>query len=337
MIRRLLAAAVTIALAIVLLIAVWPQLFRLEWSAVVAQVVSLRGAAVAVAAVAVVLLAIFGAAFAPARRLTGSLALVLVVFCVASLAVLGTRGIGGGDFAKKTENDITVLSWNTLGDAPGPAAIARLALSSGADVVTLPETTEETGVDVATLMKASGSPMWVNTIAFDQVSKARSTTLLISPRLGAYTVQSSFGNTSTLPTVVATPDDGTGPIIVAVHSVAPVEGEMENWRTDLGWLSQLCTGKDIIMAGDFNSTLDHWGRLAAGPGSALGECADAGATTHNAAVGTWPTRVPALLASPIDHVLSSPGWTASGMRVVQDLDDAGSDHRAIVVQLSRAG
>ena len=50
--------------------------------------------------------------------------------------------------------------------------------------------------------------MWVHTVAFDLVSKARSTTLLISPELGEYTVSSAGvsgppGNTSVLPSVVA--------------------------------------------------------------------------------------------------------------------------------------
>ena len=337
MIRRLLAAALTLALGLVLLVAVWPQLFHLEWSPVVAQVVSMRGVAIAVAAVGVIFLAILGTVSASARRLTGSLALLLVVFCVASLAVLASRGFGNTNFSDRMNSDITVLSWNTLGDAPGARAIADLALDSGAQVLTLPETSEATGAEVAALMTAAGSPMWAATVACDEISKARSTTLLISTDLGGYTVQPSYGNTSTLPTVVATPDDGSGPIIVAVHPVAPVPALLESWRDDMGWLSDLCAEGNMIMAGDFNSTLDHWGRVSAGPGNALGNCQDAAAATGNAAVGTWPSTLPALLGTPIDHVLYTKNWTATGMRVVQDLDDLGSDHRAIVVQLTATG
>ncbi|MCU1406950.1 MAG: hypothetical protein JWQ43_3253 [Glaciihabitans sp.] len=336
MIRRLLAAALTLGVAIVLLIAVWPQLLHLEWHPIIAQVVSMRGASVAIAAAGLIALAIVGTVSASARRLTGSLALLLVVFGVASLAVLATRGFGSEAFAGKLGGDITVVSWNTLGDAPGSAAIAQLALDSGADIVTLPETTAQTGVEVADLMTAAGSPMWVQTIAFDEISPARSTTLLISTALGAYTVQESLGNTSTLPTVIATPDDGSGPTIAAVHPVAPVPGLMDDWRADQTWLSEICSGGNMILAGDFNATLDHWGRLASSDDSDFGSCLDAGSVSGNAAVGTWPAGLPALLGTPIDHVLFTPNWTVSGMRVVQELDDLGSDHRPIVVQLTPA-
>ena len=44
--------------------------------------------------------------------------------------------------------------------------------------------------------------------------------------------------------------------------------------------------------------------------------------------------LPALLGAPIDHVMTTKQWTVTGMRVIQTLDDAGSDHRPIVVQLS---
>ncbi len=85
------------------------------------------------------------------------------------------------------------------------------------------------------------------------------------------------------------------------------------------------------MAGDFNATLDHFARFSVG-GAHFGECRDAAALTGNAAVGTWPTDLPALLGTPIDHVLSTPNWRVSGARV---LDAPGSDHRALLAQLSR--
>ena len=72
MFRRILAAAVLLALAAVLVIAVWPQLLGLERTPVIAQLVSLRAAAVALAAVLVVaftLVALASAPPAPLRRL----------------------------------------------------------------------------------------------------------------------------------------------------------------------------------------------------------------------------------------------------------------------------
>ncbi|WP_330220187.1 endonuclease/exonuclease/phosphatase family protein, partial [Rathayibacter tanaceti] len=70
---------------------------------------------------------------------------------------------------------------------------------------------------------------------------------------------------------------------------------------------------------------------------ALGGCEDAAERAGGAALGTWPTSVPPALGAPIDHVLFSGRWDVSGYRVVDDRDDAGSDHRPLIVQLSVRG
>jgi endonuclease/exonuclease/phosphatase (EEP) superfamily protein YafD len=335
MIARVLAAVLIVAVAVVLLVVAWPQLFRLEWTIPLAQAVSLRGVAIAGAVAGIVLLTIVAMISAGARRLTGSIVLTLVAFCAISLAVLATRGFGDESFALKAPSDLTVLSWNTLGDAPGAQAIADLALDTDADIITLPETSEATGVEIAVLMGAAGRPMWAYTTPFDQISKARSTTLLITADLGTYTVQNDVGNTAVLPTVVATPDSGVGPTIVSAHPVAPITDEMDNWRSDLTWLASICTGDNMIMAGDFNSTLDHYVRLAGDTG-VFGECNDAAAQSDNGSVGTWPTNYPAIVGAPIDHVMYSSHWQVTGMRVIQTHDSMGSDHRPVVAQLSPA-
>jgi len=77
--------------------------------------------------------------------------------------------------------------------------------------------------------------------------------------------------------------------------------------------------------------------LASSADTTLGACADAGLASGNGAVGTWPTTLPALAGSPIDHVMATVNWRVTGMRVVQDLDTGGSDHRPVVVQLDPAG
>jgi endonuclease/exonuclease/phosphatase (EEP) superfamily protein YafD len=340
---RTLSVLIIGATTVVLAVLGWPQLVGLQNSWVVAHAVSLRGLAVVGAAALVVALLLL-AQIRPVRRLTGALAALVLLFGVGNAGVLVLRGLDthpATPAAAETTDAVTVLSWNTLGDAPGAAAIARLALARNADVVTLPETTEKTGVAVAKAMRDGGRPMWVHTISFDLISKARSTTLLISPDLGDYTVSSDSGsgppgNTNVLPTVVATPVDGTGPTIIAVHAVAPIQWEMPNWRSDLDWLAGQCTG-NVIMAGDFNATVDHLaGREASAP-AVLGDCRDAALATVSGAVGTWPTFVPPLLGAPIDHVLATPNWRVQGMSVIESEDGAGSDHRPIVATLSPAG
>jgi endonuclease/exonuclease/phosphatase (EEP) superfamily protein YafD len=333
---RILAAALVVLVAGALLVLAWPQLFGLATAPVIAQVVSLRALAVLVGVVAVVGLTLLALLSPRARRFLASLALVMLVFCAVNVAVLSSRGFGDEAFETVAERDVTVLSWNTLGDAPSPELIAQLALETGADVVALPETTRATALEVAGLMTAAGVPMAHFTAAYDEVSKARSTSLLISFELGEYAADETAVTTATLPSLVATPVDGTGPIIVAVHAVAPIPGEMGHWRSDLQWLAGRCTGGDVILAGDFNSTLDHYGGLGT-DGGTLGTCVDAALASDNAAVGTWPTQLPALLGAPIDHVMVSPNWRVSGMRVVQSHDGYGSDHRPVLVQLSPAG
>ena len=215
----------------------------------------------------------------------------------------------------------------------------RLALGQNADIVTLPETTEATGEAIAEAMREGGRPMWVHTIAFDQISKARSTTLMISSDLGDYTVSDEAGsgppgNTNVLPTVVATPADDAGPTIIAVHAVAPIRFEMSNRRSDLDWLAEQCVEPNVIMAGDFNATVDHLSGHETPAGAVLGDCRDAGPATGAGAVGTWPTFAPALLGLPIDHVLATANWQVQGLRVIEAEDGAGSDHRPIVATLA---
>jgi hypothetical protein len=94
MFRRILAAAVLLALAVVLVLAVWPQLLGLERTPVIAQLVSLRAMAVAVGIVLVVALGLIALTSAALRRLAASAALLLLVFCAITVAVLATRGFG---------------------------------------------------------------------------------------------------------------------------------------------------------------------------------------------------------------------------------------------------
>lgn len=344
---RLLGALVTIALAIACLVATWPQLFGAQNVWIVAQVVALRGALVVGCLAAALVFAVLSLA-KPLRAFAATMALIFVVTAVGNAAIMGVRGVGDTAFEDWTDDSVKVLSWNTLGDAPGAETIARVALESGADIVSLPETTKETGVEVALLMKEGGNPMWVHTVWFDKIAKARSTTILVSPRLGDYeSVYDSnrdraeeaarVGNTSVLPTVVLKPTGGTGPTIVAVHAVAPVPGQMDNWRSDLEWLATQCAEDNVIMAGDFNATVDHMADLGTVDDATLGRCKDAGTRTGNGAVGTWSSAFPALLGTPIDHVMATANWTATGMRVIDDDSLDASDHRPILVQLRRTG
>lgn len=336
MFRRILAALALVVLAAVLVISGWPQLLGLERSPVVAQIVSLRGLAVLVAAALVILFTLFSLLSPGGRRFAGGVAVLLLAFSAVTVAVLATRGFGNPAMQTTAPADVIVLSWNTLGDAPGAQAIAELALETEADVVVLPETSAETAEIAAAVMTAAGSPMQALHLSLDEISKARTTSLLVSADLGAYELDASAGTTATLPSLVARPADGSGPTIIAAHPVAPVPGEMSAWREGLAWLADRCSGPNVILAGDLNSTLDHYTGLGVDGGD-LGLCHDAARATGNAAVGTWPTSFPPLLGSPIDHVMATADWEAVGFRVVGSRDGDGSDHRPVLAQLRPAG
>jgi endonuclease/exonuclease/phosphatase family metal-dependent hydrolase len=217
-----------------------------------------------------------------------------------------------------------------------PAEVVRQAHAHGIRTLALTDHDRTTG------WVEAGDPMWVHHVNIRPDVKngpqAWQTTILISAKLGEYSVIASSrdgsSNTSSVPSAVAMPVDGSGPTIVAVHAVAPRQDAMERWRSDLAWIADQCPAGDFILAGDFNATLDHMSSLR-DDGGTMGRCHDAASSTGNGMMGTWPASVPALLSTPIDHVMASENWRATGSEV---LDDAGgSDHRALVVQLEPAG
>ena len=335
---RLIGILVTVLFAVVAAVVTWPQFFRLERTYPLAQIVSLRGFVV----VAFAIIAVIALLFTLTRSLRGfaaSIAIVSVVAALANVAVFALRGTGADHLPEQTATSLRVMTWNTAGEATSPEEIARTAVATGADIVSLPETTEDTGTAVAVAMRDLGQPMWVHN-AFYPGWDALSTTILISPELGDYSViessKNGSSNTSTVPSAVAMPIAGDGPIVVAVHAVAPRPDYMERWRGDLQWLADQCIDDHVILAGDFNATVDNMAGLGT-EGGTLGQCTDAAAATGNGAVGTWPTDLPSLLGAPIDHVMVAKGYEATGSLVLGSKDHTGSDHRPLIVQLEPLG
>lgn len=333
MIRRLLSVLVVFLVGAALLVAGWPELVGAQRLPGAAHVVSFRILAAAVALVLLLVVLCIGWAAKRARALTSAMAILLVLFIGGSSAVMVARGYRTEPLPPSS--DLTVLTWNTLGPATTAADIADLADEVAADIVVLPETTSKTAVDAAVLLKGRGRPMWVHTLAYDQISPARSTSLLTSVDLGGYSYDSLTPTTAVLPTVVARPTDGSGPTIVAVHAVAPMPGQLGVWPRDLRLLADFCSEPNVIMAGDFNATLDHMAGLGSARGAALGECQDAALARSAAGLGTWPTSLPAFLGAPIDHVMATSDWTVTGAQVIESRDRSGSDHRPIAATLSR--
>lgn len=334
----MLAVVAVVVLAAALVLLAWPQLLGLQRLPVIAQATSLRAALAGVAVLCIVLGVLIAIMWPRIRRAAATVAVLLLAFVLIQAAVLGTRGWGATGFEPKQPGDVTVLAWNTFGDSTPVETVAELVLEEGADVVVLPETTADFARQVATAVQPGGVEMTVHAVAMDEVLKARSTSVLVSTELGEYARDDTVGTTDRLPSVVLVPVDGRGPTIVGAHPVAPVPGAMVGWRQGLTWLAARCASPNTIVAGDLNSTLDHYVGLdpATERLGGLGGCLDGARETGNAAVGTWPTDVPAVLGAPIDHVMATDDWRFVGFRVVDTLDGAGSDHRPVVAQLRPA-
>lgn len=340
-VRRLFGIVIALACAAGAAALTWPSLFGIERTFPLAQVISFR-APLAAAFAAAAALALLFALIRPIRALALTLALILGCAAGVNAALVIQRGVGTDALPAKTDTSLRVMTWNTAGEATSADSIAQFAVGMKADVVTLPETTIETGTRVAELMRDLGQPMWAHHAEYGEYGitgwDATSTTVLIRPELGDYSViESSLdgsSNTSTVPSAVAMPVSGDGPIIVAAHAVAPRQPYMDEWRSDLQWLADQCASDNVILAGDFNATLDHMTGLGV-DGGTLGRCNDAASESGNGGVGTWPTDVPSLAGAPIDHVMVTPDWTVTGSVVMRSLDGSGSDHRPIVVQLER--
>ena len=336
MFSRLLAFVVSLASMILVVIAFWPQLLgwqRLSpWSFMVAP----RGLALGIAVLAFIVLVVLGRFGRPLRRVLMAAGSWLLVFAVATGVLLFFRGLGTPmppAPAVADTSTLRVLTWNTNGDAPAPAAIAQVALESGAQIISLPETTAATARDVTRILRQAGIDMQTLTVAYDEIYRAHSTSLLIARSLGTYRAQEGVAQTSVSPIVVAVSSDG-GPVIVAASTEHPDPLTMPQWRADLDMLAALCKEPNVILAGDLNATVDNMQGLGA---KNLGNCVDAAFATGGAALGTWPTWLPALAGTPIDHVMATPEWRIMGSTVLTNFDGAGSDHRPVLAQLTRVG
>ncbi|MBS1696917.1 MAG: endonuclease/exonuclease/phosphatase family protein [Actinobacteria bacterium] len=339
---RLIGILLTVLFAIATVIVTWPQFFHLEQTFPITQIVASR-ALLVLAFGAILILALLLMLARPLRGFAASIALVALIGGGASAAILAMRGIDTADtLPTKTASSVRVLAWNTAGEAVPADVIAKTIVAQKADIVALPETTEAVGEDIALMLRDAGHPMWVHHVQYrPEVTKGPDswqTTVLISPSLGDYSVIPSSAdgssNTSSVPSAVVMPVTGDGPTVVAVHTVAPREDAMTGWADDLRWVADQCpAGRNVILAGDFNATLDHMGPLGVDGGD-LGACRDAASRTGSGAVGTWPTSVPSLIGAPIDHVMTTAQWRPTGSAVLP-ADAGGSDHRALITQLER--
>nr|WP_312295937.1 endonuclease/exonuclease/phosphatase family protein [Brevundimonas diminuta] len=218
---------------------------------------------------------------------------------------------------------LTVYSANLWARNQDVAAIARSIEQADADVVMLIELGDAPAAQLDTILRAY--PHRVSTPRKDRPSGAARS--VIASRLPLHRVRDADGQG--LAALVAQAETSLGPVsLIAVHMTRPWP-----FQHPYGQISQaqrlagLRAGLEgpVVVAGDFNSVSS--GRI----GRQIK--AETGLTPAPARPGTWPSALPAFLGITIDHVWRSPDLALVERRLGQK---TGSDHRPVIVRLSRA-
>lgn len=260
----------------------------------------------------------------------GAVAALSAGVAAGNAAALARQGWAGHALPRRAaasgEADVVVLLLNTLMGAADAPAIVERAVAEDATVLALPECPAV--LAAAVVEGLAGHGRRVQSFGTrENLWPTGETWLLVDERLGRY--RQVDAPEMQLGAAVAEPDGHDGPTLAAVHPPAPMTlVGLRAWRTYVPTAVEVARSRpDAIVAGDFNTTLDHE------PMADLAPYVDAATMVGRGAEGTWPARIPALLATPIDHVLVRPDrWTVLGTRTYRVGD---SDHRAVVARLTR--
>ncbi|MHA7985154.1 endonuclease/exonuclease/phosphatase family protein [Rathayibacter sp. CAU 1779] len=246
------------------------------------------------------------------------IATALLVVAILNVPVVVFRGFSAEAPQAAGAGQLRVLEWNTNGGLVEPSTVAALAARERADVVVLPDAEI---ASTASAYRAAFDAKGVSFRLYAGTSPGAQVAVFLSPSLAAEYPHAVPGPDADT-TIILEPTSSRLPTILALHSPIPTPTGIGHWRDDLDWVTERCGSGSVLVAGDFNASVDDFG----GPG--LGRCRDAATTRGAASVGTWPMRVPAFLGMPIDHVMLTDG--ASGVRsfsVLTSEDASGARHR----------
>jgi endonuclease/exonuclease/phosphatase (EEP) superfamily protein YafD len=259
---------------------------------------------------------------------------VAAVVVLAFAWVVLPRWIGSGSPASAGGGQrIRVLTANIRFGGADPDALLALARDHRVDVLALQEYTKEAE---AALDQAGISGLLPHRESHPADGGAGSAVFARFP-LGGGGVRANTCGFLQAYAVAAVP--GARPVVVeSAHPAAPYGLEnLDCWRADLAGQPAASDppatgdGPVRVLAGDFNSTLDHRAlRRLLGRGYR-----DAAQTVGKGMVGTWGpydgSRVPPVT---IDHILVD---RRIGVRAVSVHRIPGSDHRAVLAELSVPG
>ncbi len=270
-------------------------------------------------------------AYTPYVLMLSLLALLFVVLCRRWLAV-GFLGLAilalalavlprviGGPESVAGARPVRVLSFNLAKSRADTQAVVDEAATREADLVFLQELTREKAAEL-------------NRAGLDSVYPHQ-----------AMSFSAKYGNAiwSRWPLIRRAPlpvkeqpradvqvPDSIPIEVVSVHPTAPIHrSDMGLWERDFAALPPAFSARiPLVLAGDFNATLDHANlRELIGTGYR-----DAAEVVGDGLVPTWPSKVQFPPPVTIDHVLAEKGISFSQYAVVKL---PGSDHKAVFAEL----
>ncbi|NIK57449.1 endonuclease/exonuclease/phosphatase family protein [Kribbella shirazensis] len=308
---------VVLSVLFLLIVAVplYPELFGLDELTPLTQLAAFRPQ-ILVVVLALALLMLVRRGWRIAAALIGVLGLIGVALTV-------PRELSAARPAPDGARELTIMVANVLGGGARAADVAEVIRERKPDLVSLPEAQ----VDVREEIRAQLQDQQYKGFT-TQPSRAvpSATSVLVSAALGDVAFASEPG--TTFGTVVVT-GGNLGPIrLIAYHGYPPLPDAVTTWKKDLQKVRQWCAqNPPMVVAGDFNATVDHADfRHALG-----GYCRSVGPAVGGGLQGTWPADQPAVLRTQIDHVVVSRQLQP---RRFTTYPIRGTDHRAVVATVA---
>ncbi|NYJ36732.1 endonuclease/exonuclease/phosphatase family protein [Nocardiopsis aegyptia] len=264
------------------------------------------------------------------RRLLPSAALLLALAVLAAVVVpralpSGSDDDGGGSAG----TELRLLSLNTHFGHASAEAVVDLVREYDVQVLSLQEVTPELAAD---LSAAGLDDLLPHAVDHSAPAAAGGSVHAVHPLTDLGDPGRDLGSLAMPRAGMDVPGHAAGVEVTSVHPMSPRRpSSMAAWRDAHRALPEAGgDGPVMILAGDFNATLDH-----AELRSVLDTgYADAAADTGDGLTGTWPVDGPPLPRVTLDHILVD---TRAGIEDFTAVDVRGTTHRALFVEISLPG